>query len=286
MTHAEIASEFACAAGAAHFIQLPAMLIGPRFVGALRWTDELERLSPLPARIVRVMTLGIVLCVFGLGVTVVMAPGEVAGGGRLGTTLAVFLGVFWSWRAWIQAGCPRPDGPAWGSFEDFVETAVSAVRWLGWPDPIGDRASRAAEMDGEAQALRVLLGLWCEVMGDEPVSCGESIDRLGGGATPATVSASVQAVRDALAGLGVRSRWPPGPTPSHLGKALSGQAGTSGSASTPAGALSPFWSKASKRLPWPRRLSSCRSVAARRSVASGTSASTSCPNPAWTWTSA
>src|SRR5262245_24219592 len=101
MTHTDLATSLACAAGAAHFVQLPAMLIGPRFVRALRWTDELDRLSPLPARIVRIMTFGIILCVFGLGVVVVSAPAELAGGARLGTSLAAFLGLFWSWRAWI-----------------------------------------------------------------------------------------------------------------------------------------------------------------------------------------
>jgi hypothetical protein len=102
MTAAGVGVALVRVAAGAHFLQLPAMLLGPRLVKELSFADELAALGPLGARIVRVMALGIMLCVFGLGVVVLLAAESVARGGRLGAGLAIFLGSFWSWRALVQ----------------------------------------------------------------------------------------------------------------------------------------------------------------------------------------
>jgi hypothetical protein len=118
------------------------------------------------------------------------------------------------WRAWILAGCPQSPGPHWGTFEAWVGSVVAMVRWLGWEDPLENRLAQMAESDREAQALGALLGLWCNVLGDQPVSAGEIIRRLDG----EHPRPEVLSVREALSQLGAGSRWPA--TPQRLGKTL------------------------------------------------------------------
>lgn len=85
--------------GALHFCQLPAMLTAPRI---LQWGDDLAKLEPINRQIVKVIGGGIMLAVLGLGVVVVCAPSDVAGGSRVGIALACFLAVFWAYRATVQ----------------------------------------------------------------------------------------------------------------------------------------------------------------------------------------
>jgi hypothetical protein len=89
-------------AGWLHFLQLPAMaLFAPRI---LDWGTELATLSPINRRIVFAMGVGIMITIVGTGIVVISAPAEVAGGGRLGTALAGWLGIFFLQRLVVQLG--------------------------------------------------------------------------------------------------------------------------------------------------------------------------------------
>ena len=97
--------------GALHFCQLPAMMIAPR---VLQWGDDLAKLEPINRQIVKVIGGGIMLAGLGLGVVVVCAPAEVAGGSRLGMALACFLAVLWAYRAIVQIVVYRRIWPGGG----------------------------------------------------------------------------------------------------------------------------------------------------------------------------
>lgn len=100
-------------AGVLHFCQLPAMFMAPKMLG---WREDLGKLQPINRRIFNVMAGGIMMTVLGLGLVVALAPAEVAGGSRLGTALAAFLGVFWAWR---------------GSVQVFLYSKIWPGGWLG-----------------------------------------------------------------------------------------------------------------------------------------------------------
>jgi hypothetical protein len=134
------------------------------------------------------------------------------------------------WHAWIRAGCPQPEGPSWGTFGSFVSSAVAAVRWLGRPDPLGDRMKTVNSLDREAIALQTLLGLWRRIIGTDPVTCSELIALLSWD-TPllnasdeeSEMRAQAMAMRDALGILSRAVRWPP--SVQRLGTVLLGQEG-------------------------------------------------------------
>lgn len=86
-------------AGWLHFCQVPAMMVAPRMLG---WDEDLARMQPINRRIFRVMATAIMLTVLGLGLVVGLSPAQVADGSRLGTSLAGFLAVFWTYRGAVQ----------------------------------------------------------------------------------------------------------------------------------------------------------------------------------------
>ena len=87
------------AAGLLHFCQVPAMIVAPKM---LNWKEEMTAMSPINRRIVQVMGIAVILTVLGLGLVVAFGAEEIAGGTPLGTGLALFLGIFWSYRAGVQ----------------------------------------------------------------------------------------------------------------------------------------------------------------------------------------
>ncbi|MBI4397101.1 MAG: hypothetical protein HY548_08405 [Elusimicrobia bacterium] len=105
-------------AGCLHFFQLPAVFIAPRM---LNWREEFSRLSPINRRIFEMVGLGIMLMTIGAGVVVVIAPGEVAGGSVLGTSLAGYLGIVWGFRTWVQVFVYSKIWPAgrWGRLTHY-----------------------------------------------------------------------------------------------------------------------------------------------------------------------
>jgi hypothetical protein len=126
---------------------------------------------------------------------------------------ACYLGAALTiWRGWMRAGYPRSPGAHWGTFEEFVGSAVSAVRWLGdqekWPDPLGDRARCAQELDREWAALQSMILLWPSVLGDQQLSCSQILGVLDPEILPGGAEgADIQAMREALCQLG-KCRWP------------------------------------------------------------------------------
>ena len=70
---------------------------------SLRWTESFAALSPLARLILRVMMIGIVLSVCGLGAVTVMGARELVRGTPLASALLVHLTVFWSFRAGAQS---------------------------------------------------------------------------------------------------------------------------------------------------------------------------------------
>lgn len=103
-------------AGLLHFCQLPAMVAASRI---LNWDADLSKLQPINLRSVKVIGLAIVMTVVGLGIVVMISPGEVAGGSRLGTSLAGFLTIFWIYRGSVNVvlyGKIWPAGFRWGYY--------------------------------------------------------------------------------------------------------------------------------------------------------------------------
>jgi hypothetical protein len=127
------------------------------------------------------------------------------------------------WKAWIVAGCPRPEGQDWGSFTTWVETVVAMVRWLGLPDPLADRTTLIDEHDQERQALQTLATLWPELLGTKPLSASEIVTRLNLPGDNLGVDAERRAaLREAILILcpGRNGLWPP--SEKSLGRILSG----------------------------------------------------------------
>ncbi len=85
--------------GALQFCQL----VGMRFAPAMfHWKEDLAKLTEINRRIFRVMTGGMLILVLGTGVLVMLAPGEIVGGGRLGTAFSGFLFLVWLYRGSAQ----------------------------------------------------------------------------------------------------------------------------------------------------------------------------------------
>jgi hypothetical protein len=102
---------FVWLAGLLQFCQIPAMIASPKM---LNWKEDLAKLSPINRNIVLVIGAAIVLTGVGLGVVVVVGATEMVGGGRLGTALCGFLGVFWLYRDAVQVFIYRKIWPKGG----------------------------------------------------------------------------------------------------------------------------------------------------------------------------
>lgn len=90
--------------GLSHFCQTASLLFGPKM---LKWREEFSRLSPINWEIFRVLGLGVSLAVAGLGAVVMVAPGEMVSGDRLGIALSAFLSAWWGYRTWVQISLYR-----------------------------------------------------------------------------------------------------------------------------------------------------------------------------------
>lgn len=110
-------------AGWLHFCQVPAMLAAPRMLG---WEEDLAKMQPINRRIFGVMATAIMLTVLGLGLVVGLSPGQVTDGSRLGTSLAGFLAVFWTYRGGVQVAVYSRIWPVGtlGSFSHYGLTAL------------------------------------------------------------------------------------------------------------------------------------------------------------------
>lgn len=82
-----------------HFLQLPSM----RWVQErLSWKEELQRLQPFSRNLVLLFALGIVACVAGLGLVVLVSHGQLCNSAA-GSALCLFLGIFWLARGVVQS---------------------------------------------------------------------------------------------------------------------------------------------------------------------------------------
>jgi len=86
-------------AGITQFCQIPAMMMAPQMLG---WKDDLAKLSTMNRRIVKVIGLAIVLVGVGTGAIVATSADDMVSGTRLATGFALFLGIFWGYRAAVQ----------------------------------------------------------------------------------------------------------------------------------------------------------------------------------------
>lgn len=78
-------------------------------------------------------------------------------------------------RAYCNAGKPRQDVSAFGSFEGWSRLVREAIVWVGLPDPCATRAKLAEQSDTTADALGQLIAAWPEI---DPHSLGIVISEL------------------------------------------------------------------------------------------------------------
>jgi hypothetical protein len=63
-------------------------------------------------------------------------------------------------RGYVNAGRPRQDIPAFGSFEGWSSLVREAIVWAGQPDPCATRDRLAEQADTSADALVQLIDAW------------------------------------------------------------------------------------------------------------------------------
>ncbi len=78
-------------------------------------------------------------------------------------------------RAYFNAGMPRQDVSAFGSFEGWSRVVREAVVWLGQPDPCATRAKLAEQSDTTTDALGQLMAAWREI---DPLDSGIVVSEL------------------------------------------------------------------------------------------------------------
>jgi hypothetical protein len=133
---AELVEWLPTVGGLLHFVQLPAMLVARR---VLDWNGELSLLAPINRQIIRVVGGGIMFCVLGLGLLVLLLHGELLHSAA-GVGLCTFLSLFWAYRGAVQFFVYAdlwPAGQQWAHFGSsvlFVSlTCIYAISALiGW----------------------------------------------------------------------------------------------------------------------------------------------------------
>lgn len=78
-------------------------------------------------------------------------------------------------RGFVVAGFPRSEAPL-GSFPDWSKWVRDPLIWLGWPDPVSTIAGIRNE-DPKLAALAAVLEQWEGVIGGEPVTTRNVVDR-------------------------------------------------------------------------------------------------------------
>lgn len=81
-------------------------------------------------------------------------------------------------RGYVEAGAPNMDVMQWGSFEGWSRLTVSAVRWLGLPDPGITQEVLQSENDIEAGIVALLIAGWdelCQALGKNACTTGEAL---------------------------------------------------------------------------------------------------------------
>lgn len=78
-------------------------------------------------------------------------------------------------RAFCNAGMPRQNVSAFGSFEGWSRLVREAIVWIGQPDPCATRTRLAEQSDTTTEALGQLLAAWPEV---DPLGTGIVVSEL------------------------------------------------------------------------------------------------------------
>ncbi len=82
-------------------------------------------------------------------------------------------------RAYFNAGCPRRDVPAFGSFEGWSGLVRQAVIWVGLPDPCTTRTALAQTSDSVVGNLRDFIAAWTTYDPHQPgTTAAELLGRL------------------------------------------------------------------------------------------------------------
>jgi len=128
-------------------------------------------------------------------------------------------------KAWLVAGSKKPHtANGFGSFPDFNRIPIAMAHWTTGIDPLDGRLDDIREADTKAQARAALISNWTELLGNEPLTCGQILDRIKSTSLGITYgSEQISAFKEALLEL-VPGQFRPDDLPAakQLGRALKG----------------------------------------------------------------
>lgn len=82
-------------------------------------------------------------------------------------------------KAWLVAGSPKPHtANGFGSFPDFNRIPIAMIHWTTGIDPLDGRLDDIRESDTKAQSRAALISNWTELLGTEPLTCGQILERI------------------------------------------------------------------------------------------------------------
>lgn len=92
------------------------------------------------------------------------------------TLLAAVLTIV---KSWLIAGSPKPHtSNGFGSFPDFNAIPIAIAHWVSDIDPLEGRLSDIVESDVKGQARAALISNWTGLLGREPLTCGQILERI------------------------------------------------------------------------------------------------------------
>lgn len=132
-------------------------------------------------------------------------------------------------KAWLFEGSPKPHtANGFGSFPDFNRIPIAMIHWTTGIDPLDGRLDDIRESDTKAQSRAALISNWNELLGTEPLTCGQILERikspsLGGTYGSEQISAFKEALLELVPGV---FRPDDLPAAKQLGRALRGMSNT------------------------------------------------------------
>jgi hypothetical protein len=82
-------------------------------------------------------------------------------------------------KAWLVEGSPKPHtANGFGSFPDFNRIPIAMIHWTTGIDPLDGRLDDIRESDTKAQSRAALISNWNELLGTEPLTCGQILERI------------------------------------------------------------------------------------------------------------
>lgn len=132
-------------------------------------------------------------------------------------------------KAWLVAGSKKPHtANGFGSFPDFNRIPIAMAHWTTGIDPLEGRLDDIREADTKAQARAALISNWNELLGTEPLTCGQILERIKSPSLGNTYgSEQISAFKEALLELVPGTfRVDDLPAAKQLGKALRGMENT------------------------------------------------------------